>query len=519
MKNILKTTILFALLTLVLLTTVSCKNVLGKLPFFNNESDTTTTPSVTTTPASTTPSDTTTTPAPQEHSHAFGAWVVTKAATCTEKGLQERSCVCDEKETMEIPALGHTEVIDPAVSPTCTTDGLSVGMHCSVCGEVLLAQEVTPAAHVWAQTELVRAATCFVPGEEQRVCRTCGAEETAQIEVLEHNFVQNEETKLYSCTICDARIFAGHLYAAFDGEYHWFDAYQACEDMDGHLVTITSELEQEIITDLMSSALRTKSEYWIGGIRLSDGFHWITEETSEYQNWESGQPNFQGANEFFMGVYSARSTNRYGFWHDYNYNHVCGFIYECRLNIEKCNHTFTEWKTTTEATCWNSGEQWRVCTYCGLEETEVLPQLEHNFAFVEETGMTICEHCGGAKYNGHIYVVFTDETSWFEAYARCEALGGHLATITSEKEQTFVTSYLRSLNCTSYTWLGGYSDGKQCHWITDELFEYTYWAKGEPNNSSGKEWFIHLTSDRDWQWNDISPLEQCIYLCEFECEE
>lgn len=502
MKNILKTTILFALLMLVLLTTVSCKNILEKLPFFNDESDTTTT-----------------TPTPQVHSHVFGAWTITQNATCTEKGLQERTCSCGEKETQEINALGHTEVIDEAVSPTCTTDGLSVGMHCSVCKEVLLAQEVTPAAHVWAQTQLVRAATCFVPGEEQRVCRTCGAEETAQIEVLEHNFVQNEETKLYSCTTCDARIFAGHLYAAFDGEYHWFDAYQACEDMGGHLVTITSEREQDLIVDMMNSEFYSADDWWIGAIRLSDEFQWITKESFEYQKWDSGQPNFSNSNQYFVLVQGRQHSSKIGFWNDYDYQYTCGFVCEWNLDITECHHTFTEWETTCTATCWNDGEQYRICTYCGVEETTVLPKLEHNFVFVEETGMTTCEHCNGAKYNGHIYVIFNDKTSWFEAYSRCEALGGHLTTITSEKEQTFVTSYLRSLNCTSYTWLGGYSDGKQWHWVTDELFEYTYWAKGEPTNSSGKEWVIHLSFDRDWQWNDIPPLNQYIYLCEFECEE
>ena len=40
--------------------------------------------------------------------HNFGAWTVTKAATCTEAGTSVRTCtVCGTEETQTIPALGH----------------------------------------------------------------------------------------------------------------------------------------------------------------------------------------------------------------------------------------------------------------------------------------------------------------------------------------------------------------------------------------------------------------------------
>ena len=42
----------------------------------------------------------------EEHTHKFGAWVVTKEPTATEPGLKERVCACGEKEVVEIPALG-----------------------------------------------------------------------------------------------------------------------------------------------------------------------------------------------------------------------------------------------------------------------------------------------------------------------------------------------------------------------------------------------------------------------------
>ena len=114
----------------------------------------------------------TTEPETEPHVHAFGDWTTVKDATCTGQGEQQRTCECGEAETQSIDALGHAEVIDAAISPTCTETGLTEGKHCSVCHEVLLAQTIVSAkGHAYEPT--VTAPTCTEQGYTTNIC-VCG---------------------------------------------------------------------------------------------------------------------------------------------------------------------------------------------------------------------------------------------------------------------------------------------------------------------------------------------------------
>ena len=92
--------------------------------------------------------------------HQYESFTV--ESTCTQKGKTGEICKkCGKtRNTKDIEELApHTPVVDAAVAPTETSDGLTEGSHCGVCGAVLQAQEVIPMLDPTIDTWFSRAAT------------------------------------------------------------------------------------------------------------------------------------------------------------------------------------------------------------------------------------------------------------------------------------------------------------------------------------------------------------------------
>ena len=115
-------------------------------------------------------------------------------------------------------------------------------------------------------------------------------------------------------------IFNNHRYAVYDLSMTWTEAKEYCENLGGHLVTITSAEEQAFIESLLPEPY-TKKQYWLGATSESGEWVWVTNEAFEYANWGYNQPDHQGYAdgrwEEYAEIfnYSAGYQNRYT-WND-----------------------------------------------------------------------------------------------------------------------------------------------------------------------------------------------------------
>lgn len=125
----------------------------------------------------------------------------------------------------------------------------------------------------------------------------------------------------------------------------------------------------------------------------------------------------------------------------------------------------------------------------------------------------------------HRYRMYKGVPRWVEAEAFCRALGGHLATMTSEEENRFVHSFM---------WNGGFTtayfgleDEERDHtweWVSGEPVEYTNWDSGEPSYSGRERYGMYFYKHTTGTWNDAHFYEDaevdpgCSFICEWDVE-
>ena len=240
---------------------------------------------------------------------------------------------------------GHTEQVLPAVEPTFDGAGLTEGKVCSLCGEVLVAQEVIPALDYNEG---------IVPLDVLNIScgdweRDGGASEGPAELAVDDNLNTIWHTDWYGTS----------------RENHWFqfeltenytvDGLRYKPRVAGNTNGIITEFDVQISDDGVNFR-SVASGNWAGD-----------------RNWKVVQ--FEGVQPKFVRLVAldAITDNAYVF--------ACAA--EIRITGVKGGelpheHAFGEWTTVTEATCTEDGSRERVCE-CGEKETEVIAALGHDF--------------------------------------------------------------------------------------------------------------------------------------------
>ena len=125
------------------------------------------------------------------------------------------------------------------------------------------------------------------------------------------------------------------------------------------------------------------------------------------------------------------------------------------------------------------------------------------------TTPTITGFTSQQNYNGHSYYRSTGLATWTGARDACTNMGGHLVTVTTATENTFI------YNLWSSGWIGLTDEVTEgtWKWVTGEAYSYTSWNGGEPNNSGNEDYIQFVTGGK---WNDLNNSSSLAYVIEFE---
>ena len=136
--------------------------------------------------------------------HTYGEWKETKVSTCKEAGTEERICeTCGEKETRQTEKISHVHETRNTAEATCTMEGYTGDVYCSVCGELLETGEaIAKTEHKWNDGKVITKSTCNKAGSKCYTCNNCGEKRYEELPLGGHSGGKATCTKKAVCSYC-----------------------------------------------------------------------------------------------------------------------------------------------------------------------------------------------------------------------------------------------------------------------------------------------------------------------------
>ena len=260
--------------------------------------------------------------------------------------------------------------------------------------------------------------------------------------------------------------FNGHYYYVFNNNDYTYDqASQFCTAVGGYLATITSQEENDFLFQYMKDSGYQSAYFGLSDAITEGTWVWANGEVSDYTNWSKNEPNAERKGEDYAMFYYKYGT---GMWNDGDFG--SGTVKGGKAFI-------CEWGDVTQGQ-----------------------------AVVPETALVAAAIPANAGvFNGHHYYVFSNKDYTYDQASQfCVAVGGHLATITSQEENDFLFQYMKDSGYKSAYF--GFSDAiteGTWVWANGEVSDYTNWSKNEPNaERKGEDYAMFYYKYGTGMWND-----------------
>ncbi|MBQ8341461.1 MAG: hypothetical protein IJY22_03675 [Clostridia bacterium] len=352
--------------------------------------------------------------------HTRSAWITDKNATCTGVGYKHIECtVCDAMlETAEVDMLAHAEVVDAAVSSTCTATGLTEGKHCSVCNTVLVAQTVVKATgHTESAWIIDKSATCTSIGYKHTECTVCETTlQTGEIDVIAHTEVIDAAvaatctatglTEGKHCSACQTVLVAQTVVKATGHtDSEWITDQSATCTSGGYKHIECTVCETILRTAEIAKLSHTVSE-WImdkAATCTSIGYkHTVcTVCETTLQTVEIAKLAHTEVTDAAVAPTCTASGLTEG-----KHCSVCNTVLASQTVIKATGHTEGEWVTDVAATCTGVGYKHTACTVCEtVLQTAEIAKLAHT-EIVDAAVAPTCT-AGGRTEGKHCSVCHT----------------------------------------------------------------------------------------------------------------
>lgn len=188
----------------------------------------------------------------------------------------------------------------------------------------------------------------------------------------------------------NAFYFNGNVYKVFQYDMSYEDAKSYCEQLGGHLATITSKDEDKAVFTYVSKIGNYDCVLGGSDAQTEGLWTWVTGESFSYANWNDGEPNDQNGEDFLQ--YSST-----GKWNDIKWKScfLCEWDNCCILSDGSVTeHSFGEAQTIKNATCTTKGQIKRICNGCGVEVTEDVAVIAHKYDDWKTTKEATCHNKG-----------------------------------------------------------------------------------------------------------------------------